>query len=240
MKEIKAILNYLINPIFIETYPLNLKKWYIIVFNFLICFTIIFLSAFLSSLVTTNNGDIQIKKITIIANPKASLELYFFIIFILVITEELIFRLGLKYSIFNFTISSSLLISFFIIKLEFVYECLILLVLNSVLNSYLYIFILACIIFYPLLLYIKFLNAKYNLRIIWKNNFKIIFYMYNLIFTFFHLSQIQINNLNIFAVVCFIFPIFIGSLILSQIRMRIGLLYSIIFHFIYNSLFLVR
>lgn len=89
--------------------------------------------------------------------------------------------------------------------------------------------VLAVILF----LIFYFIGKKYNERLtkFWSDNFSNIVYLSIFLFAFAHFFNSQSLDINYLKLLVFQF---IGGLILSFVRIRAGILYAIILHFIWN------
>ncbi len=149
-------------------------------------------------------------------------------IIILAVAEEIIFRAPLKYSTF----------------IPPLFLCLILTFTLTILRNFLEIeHVLAKVsaIVIPLILstlfYFAFRKHKFNdlLKSFWTKNFKYIFFTSAILFSLLHAIEFEINSVFVFIMaLIFSSSQFLGALIYSFARMKIGLWASIVIHILSN------
>jgi hypothetical protein len=139
--------------------------------------------------------------------------------------EELVFRLSLLYSKLFLSISlalaiSSLLTSFMDIRLLTWTGCL----------SF-YIGLSACFIFLN-----NHKTAHQVIEFFWKNHFAVVFYLSTFLFGIFHMGNYDLIGIQAMALaLLFCTPQVIGSLFLGFVRIRLGFLWALVMHILYNS-----
>lgn len=158
----------------------------------------------------------------------------FLILIVLIITpifEEITFRLFLKkFNLVYFSISVSLLIG------SFVY----LVFKNSLWYphvSYAYVFMpfVYLIAFFIPVLFVVYSIMKRTDKIEtnWNSNFPILFYVLTILFSIYHLPTLNLNVSHYLFLPITLMPFIIYAIILGFIRIRLGIVYSVILHYIY-------
>jgi len=167
-----------------------------------------------------------IQRLYSVNNTTINLYLLFFkICFLNAIYEELAFRLFLKFSPVKLSISISLLVYFLLSKfLQFeIYS----------LNVYVY---GSIILFF---MFTLFLNIKsiieYTRNIIIKY-FKHFFYISIILFAILHIVQFEITFRSIFFIPIIILPQLIAGVFFGFVRMKYGIMWSIVLHVVNNSI----
>jgi len=155
------------------------------------------------------------------------------------ITEELTFRLGLRFSKWSFVISLSFIFStillsfsdylgkFFKIKDIF---------LEKYYLIFVYFLIIAIFIFLLNIFYKFFINEE-KLIEFYKKYFFIIFYLFTFLFGFVHIFNWQNLSQASFAIFFLFLPQLAVSFVLGFIRMNYGISWSMFCHFFYNLFF---
>lgn len=69
----------------------------------------------------------------------------------------------------------------------------------------------------------------------WNSNFPLVFYSFTTIFALLHLLSLSIPSKHYFLLPIIISPYFILGISLGYIRVKLGILYSIFFHLIFNA-----
>lgn len=159
--------------------------------------------------------------------------LYLSLLFIFMpILEEFIFR----YPLGNFKrrkvmISVSLLSGLYLNKLfsSYWYSQL---AIAYPLMTYINIFFIAIIIYLILKALFRLLRFNLNLEKIWTNKFTLIFYFFAICFMFNHLGSVSIANRYLIPLT--LLPYFIMSMSLGYIRIKLGIFYSIMLHYLFN------
>lgn len=160
---------------------------------------------------------------------------YLIIIFFIItpIHEEFTFRLFLaKYGQSRFIISFSLLISYafyWLLNLVFTFPVII----TKQVTHYIFLVLFALLLFYVFNLLIRLINTD-KLHKFWDKNMLFIFYTISLVFTLSHYKGTLLESGGVVAEIIYLMPIFLLSLILGFVRMNFGILYSVIFHLIFN------
>ena len=147
-----------------------------------------------------------------------------FVIIILIapIIEEAIFRLSLKFKPIYLALSLSLFFSFFFI--------------DSLNNTTL--LLLVCFVFSILLIIFQKRDLKIYLNNFWNRKFPVIFYSSAILFAIMHLTIFEFSSMwQIFVVPFLILANLSCGLIYGFIRIRFGILYTILLH-ITNNLIL--
>jgi hypothetical protein len=147
-------------------------------------------------------------------------------VFVSPIVEELAFRLHLR--------SNNLKFSFGFISLIIL---LVLAFFNLKFSDNYWICFIFLLSLSPLLFVL--LN-QYNLSIerIIVNNFKSVFYTTIVLFALIHLRNYELHDTSLFVMFLLITPQIIAGFFLGFIRMRLGFVYSIVFHSLHNSMML--
>jgi hypothetical protein len=148
------------------------------------------------------------------ADELSLLKLIAYGLFLAPVFEELIFRLSLKYSILNLSVSLCLAQTA---------------IITTLLDIKLLTFQGGILFLFLFVLFIIFLNnhktASKRLEKVWNYHFGRVFYISSLLFCLFHTVNYEIIDLNSFLVAfLFSFPLFIGALLLGYTRIRLGFL----------------
>lgn len=150
-------------------------------------------------------------------------------LFFMPIIEELCFRLLLtQYNKQFIMISFSLVVGYFasnILNLQIIKSDN---MSFNVIISFVYPLILA-IPLYAIIYFIKF-----DFRREWNDHFQYIFYIVTVFFAIAHLPSFDLNFRQYLFMPFIILPLLISGLVLGYIRIRFGIFYSIIFHFLIN------
>lgn len=159
---------------------------------------------------------------------------YLYILPIMIpILEEFSFRLLLtQYNKSYIIFSISLILGFYSYQLLSPYLWV---SSNKYLYSfapYLYIFIIA--LGYSVILFFVSQFARHsNFQKFWNSKFKYIFYFMSLLFSLHHISSLNLTTDQYYFLPLILFPFFIYAIVLGYVRIKFGLLYSIILHFLY-------
>lgn len=151
------------------------------------------------------------------------------------ILEEFAFRLLLtKFNKKLITISLSLIIGLVFYRLfnKHLWHSQSPIIINIV--SYLYPVIFALPIY--LILYL----IKFDLKKLWNINFTFVFYLFTIMFALFHILTLNITNVHYYFLPIIILPFLLFSISLGYARIRFGILYSIVLHFIFNAPVIIR
>ncbi|MDN3494262.1 CPBP family glutamic-type intramembrane protease [Winogradskyella bathintestinalis] len=141
--------------------------------------------------------------------------------FLAPIFEELTFRLGLRFSKWNFILMTS----------GFIY-----LILKFTLQIYLPFILLIIVIISLFLVVILKKRIIEKLSNFWKNNRLIIFYSLLNSFALIHILNYELNISNMIYIPILVLPHFIAGLILSYARLKSGIILSICLHILNNGL----
>ncbi|GAF05774.1 CAAX amino terminal protease [Saccharicrinis fermentans DSM 9555 = JCM 21142] len=143
--------------------------------------------------------------------------------------EEFMFRLLLtKYNRKFIIISLSLIIGYFITQ-----------IFNSYLLAISSVFIYSIMTYgYPVIfalpLFIMLNRIKFDFEKIWIKNHPIIFYSMTLFFAIVHMQTLTMSNEHYLFLPILMLPFIVLSISLGYIRIKLGILYAIIFHFLIN------
>ena len=92
--------------------------------------------------------------------------------------------------------------------------------------------------FYPILfaipIFFIFNLIKFRFRNHWNTFFPYVFYFFNIIFAFFHLFRLSVHFNDIVFLPIILSQYFVLGVSFGYIRIKLGILYSIIFHFVWN------
>ena len=149
------------------------------------------------------------------------------------IFEEITYRLFLKkFNLIHFLISISLLIGSFIYlvlknnlwypQIPYAFGFMPLVYL-----------IMFCI---PILFLSHFIVNKigvHKLEAKWNSNFSILFYAISIVFSIYHLPSLDLSLSHYLFLPILLLPFFIYAIILGFIRIRLGIIYAIILHYIF-------
>lgn len=146
------------------------------------------------------------------------------------ILEETAFRFFLtKFKINYFIISVSLIVGsfimYFISNLLWRPESFLLFSLST----YIYVFIISGIIGWGLWLL---RNNLIEIKEFWNSNARFVFYSVAILFALFHLMNFNLNVNNFLYAPILILPFFVFGLSFGYIRIRLGLIYSVILHIV--------
>lgn len=144
------------------------------------------------------------------------------IILIVPIIEEILFRLPLKISKLNFSISLIVLTILILIKYNFA----------QIWGLLIFLFILISLIFF----HTKFFPY---LRDIWLKYYKIVFYLVTLIFGLIHISNYSFSSTILFLTPILILPQLLSGILLGYFRLKIGFGAAVFYHCLWNGFFLV-
>jgi membrane protease YdiL (CAAX protease family) len=171
---------------------------------------------------------------------------YFFLITIIIapIREELTYRLGLKFSIYNFSFA----LSFLLVILLYWTQVLFIkptsdfyYIVQAITMPFDHIDYLALIVLVLILGFIismilkKFFNEE-KMKNLFSRRFTYIFYFFAIIFALSHLTNFENLGQIWFIIPILLLPQIVGALILGYIRMRWGLKYAILSHIANNFL----
>jgi membrane protease YdiL (CAAX protease family) len=153
----------------------------------------------------------------------------FSLLFFIPLLEELGFRLFLgKFNLRYFLLSLSLLngmLIFNFVQIEYYTSGI---HFFSSIMPYIYIIIMALFTFvmvYPLRKWISKIGEW------WNNHPKSIFYFIVILFSFAHINSINSNEMHLFPI--FLLPYFVYGFAFGYTRVRLGITYSIILHFLF-------
>jgi hypothetical protein len=139
--------------------------------------------------------------------------------------EELVFRLSLIYSKLNLSISLSLAIAS---------------IITSVLDIRLLTLFGGVTFFFAFCsLYIVLNNlTDFQLKIesFWEKHFILVFYILSFLFGIFHMANYQLNSFSALTL-AFVFsvPQIIGALFLGFVRIRLGFIWAVVMHVLFNA-----
>ena len=111
--------------------------------------------------------------------------------------------------------------------------------MDMVMNMPIYISIGAAVIIAPLFEELVFrapITLFKNADARW---FKIVFYAFAVVFGFIHISNYEMNTTNLLLMPLLCAPQIIAGLFLGLIRVKVGLLYSMLFHALYNGVLII-
>lgn len=112
-------------------------------------------------------------------------------------------------------------------------------VMDMVMNMPIYFSIGAAVIIAPLfeeLIFRAPITLFKNVDAGW---FKVVFYVFAVVFGCIHISNYEMNTTNLLLMPLLCAPQIIAGLFLGMIRVKVGLLYSIIFHALYNGVLII-
>lgn len=207
----KRILIFFKNPKYIKSEKINWNNFFSL---FLVAF---FISLFYSPIYLILNLIIEIPENKINLSP-----FYFFIgmVFLIPVIEEIIFRLILK------PLKKNLILILF--------TTFIIIIISLIRKNYL----ILTISLFTVMVILFFLTKKrniINLQYFIIKKFKWVFYFSCLLFGFIHISNYDLNTLNLLIITpLLITPKVILGGFLGYIRMQYGILYSIVFHSLLN------
>lgn len=146
--------------------------------------------------------------------------------------EEIIYRLALKYSEINLTVATFFIIydlTSFFLDVGF-YDFNSYLILRIII-SFAIALLLLLVLHQNKLIYKK-VRCIYNNKII----FLLIFYFQLFHFAFSHLNLFVFENKVLISSIFVMLPYIVMSFFISYTRLKLGILYAIVFHMINNSL----
>lgn len=142
------------------------------------------------------------------------------------ITEEIAFRLHLKFRSLNLWLSYSFLSAFF-------------LRLSYKINIFLFIAIAILIFILTLLLVLERKRIHIKLKWFWSENFWFVYYFSSILFGFLHFGNYQFEYKNLPFIFVIVLPQTIAGLFLGYLRIKFGIIWSIFLHFLNNSIILI-
>lgn len=171
---------------------------------------------------------------------------YSFLIIMIIapIREELTYRLGLKFSIYNFSFAISFLLiallyelqTMFISSYSDIYYILQVFTMPLDYLDYLLLTALVLIMGFTIAKILKRFANEEKMRNFFSKRFTYIFYFMAILFALIHISNFGNLGQIWFIVPILILPQLIGALMLGYIRMRWGLKYAILSHIANNLL----
>jgi hypothetical protein len=92
---------------------------------------------------------------------------------------------------------------------------------------------------YPLILGVPFyfllIKLKFNYKPIWDKSYAIIFHTVTLAFALIHIPTLEMDKANYLYLPILIIPFYILGVSFGYIRNRLGVIYAILLHFIFNA-----
>jgi hypothetical protein len=222
INSISELFSFLKNPTL--TFSTKLKTNKIIIHSFIFYYVLILLSAFLFKYL---DSIVKLPPHKINTYDHPIIEKIVFGVFIAPFTEEIAFRLYLKFSALNISASISVLLN---------------IIISAVTNTKVFQFnlfslykIIFCLSVFFILKYL--INRNWNkVEIIFIKNFNYIFYTSAIIFSLLHLQNLEFNNsIQYFYIPILIFPQFFLGLILGYLRFEKGFAYSFLAHILINT-----
>jgi len=146
---------------------------------------------------------------------------------IIPVLEEIAFRLSLKLSILNLSLSASV-ISFmtagYVLRVD---------IIDFNQNILLRIAV-ALICFTTTYFLLRKKRLFENLTKVWKNNYKSIFYLFLSLFVIRHIDSYELNVITLLFLPLVLTPQFVSGIFLSFVRIKLSFVYSIVFHIFIN------
>jgi len=155
-----------------------------------------------------------------------------YVVILAPVFEEIIYRLALKYSEINLTVATFFIIydlTSFFLDVGF-YDFNSYLILRIII-SFAIALLLLLVLHQNKLIYKK-VRCIYNNKII----FLLIFYFQLFHFAFSHLNLFVFENKVLISSIFVMLPYIVMSFFISYTRLKLGILYAIVFHMINNSL----
>jgi hypothetical protein len=158
-------------------------------------------------------------------NDLSFAKLILFALLLAPLFEELVFRLSLIYSKLNLSISLSLAIASIITS---VFDIRLLTWFGGVT------FFLAFCVLYIVLNNLTTFQIK--IEGFWEKYFILVFYILTFLFGIFHMANYQLNSFSALTL-AFVFsiPQIIGALFLGFVRIRLGFIWAVILHVLFNA-----
>lgn len=150
------------------------------------------------------------------------LEVFLFGAFIMPIFEEFFFRSHLTKAKWNFSFCLLALL-YFLLFVANLFD-------NSIPNNHIF-----KIIAIPTIILIFLIGEKLNLFEFWKQNFGVFFYIVVITFASVHLTNFDYKKTSLWLLPILISPQILSGLFFGFIRIRYGIIYSILFHSLGNS-----
>lgn len=155
------------------------------------------------------------------------INLWFANLLIIPVLEEIAFRLSLKLSLLNLSLSASV-ISFmtagYVLGVDII----------DFNQKLLFQIAVAFIGFVTAYLFLRNKKIFENVNKVWRSNFKLIFYFFLFLFVIRHIDMYELNLVTILFLPLLLSPQLISGIFLSFVRMRFGFGYSLIFHVMIN------
>lgn len=155
------------------------------------------------------------------------INLWFANLLIIPILEEIAFRLSLKLSIINLSLSVSII--------SFMVACYVLGIdiidFNQNMLVRLAVALMGFITTYFLLRNKRIFE---NVTKVWKNNYKAIFYLFLSLFVTRHIDSYELNVVTLLFFPMLLTPQFVSGIFLSFVRIKLGFAHSIVFHVFIN------
>lgn len=112
-------------------------------------------------------------------------------------------------------------------------------VVDMVMNMPIYVSIIAAVIIAPLFEELIFRAPITLFKNVEQQWFRIIFYAFAIVFGLIHISNYEMNATNLILMPLLCAPQIIAGLFLGMIRVKVGLVYSILFHAMYNGILII-
>lgn len=150
---------------------------------------------------------------------------FFIIVFLGPLIEELAFRLSLKFSIFNFSVSSVILSYYLITKL---------ILRLGTFDFKTDIVVRICFsFFFGFIVYFIASQFKEKITFIFEHKLKLIIFISSLLFSFIHFDNID-KTFPLYLYIFFLFPYFLTGLMYSYFRLKYSFMYCIFAHSFMN------
>jgi len=168
------------------------------------------------------NFEIHFKPIDI-----SLINLWFANLLIIPVLEEVAFRLSLKLNIINLSLSVSV-ISFIVVSYVLRID-----IINFNQNLLLRLAV-ALMGFVTTYLLLRNKRIFENITKVWKNSYKLIFYLFLFLFVIRHIDSYELNVITLLFLPMLLTPQLVSGIFLSFVRIRLGFIYSIVFHMFIN------
>lgn len=219
------------NPVLYKV--IKLFKIYLIALLLLLVVNL--LNRFLESLEFYSSPEHIIEDVAQSTNKLFSRVYLIIILLIYPVFEEFSFRLFLtKYNRKYSALSLSLIIGYIIYSLAHKYLWYF---EHSFINNiirYLYVICLSIPFIFIYLILSKRVEKNVKIKTLWDANFPVIFYCIAFLFAVLHIPFLNLDSNNYLFLPIILLPYFVYGVILGYVRIKLGILYSIILHIVLN------
>ncbi len=228
MDTYNAFFNFLVRPSNSESNKLPLK---LVLSEIVLLFLLKLALSFVAVLIINTLTNIENVGINVLKGSWSLLKLLLIGGLIMPVSEEIVFRLPLKFNPY-FVLLSSLLLSYGLItKLYFKVSFF------SLENTFFYRILISLSIGFILFLITR--KSKSIFEYLWKKCFKWILYGSIIVFALLHIGNYKLSNLDYLWIPLIIFPQLVSASVYSFIRIRHGFIFSCLLHIFNNTLVII-